>query len=118
MNIDEAANYCLSFSGSLEKTTGHPANICTFSVAGKKFAYYKTSEPERCRFSVRVTSERFLELTDQPGINPAKYMSRFHWVTIVNIDLFDEGYLRELLEWSYRRSVKTLPKRVQAELNN
>ena len=116
MNIDEVTAYCLGFSSVLEKTNGHPANICTFSVGGKKFAYYKTSEPERCRFSVRVAPERFLELTDQPGVKPAKYLSRFHWVTIVQIDLFDGDYLKKLLEWSYQRAVETLPKKLQAEI--
>ena len=51
---------------------------------GRKFAYFKTSEPEQWRFSIRTTPERFMELTDVPGIKPARYMAKFHWVTIVN----------------------------------
>jgi hypothetical protein len=34
-----------------------------YEVAGRKFAYFKTSAPERWRFSVRVTPDRFVELT-------------------------------------------------------
>jgi len=30
-------------------------------VGGKKFAYFKTSNPERWRFSVKVTPARFVE---------------------------------------------------------
>ena len=61
----------------------HPGNILVYSVAGKTFAYFKTSEPEQWRFSFRVTADRFLELTDMPGVKPARYMGRFHGVTII-----------------------------------
>ncbi len=116
MNVLEATEFCLSLSSVIERDSGHPANVFSFSVGGKKFAYYKTSEPEKGRFSMRVTPERFLELTDQTGIKPAKYMGRFHWITIVNIDFFDEEYLKDLVRWSYNRAVSSLSKKAQAEI--
>jgi predicted DNA-binding protein (MmcQ/YjbR family) len=89
---------------------GHPGNVLVYSVGGKQFAYFKTSEPEKWRFSVRVTAERFLELTDVPGIKPARYWARFHWVSIVDPDCVPVAYLKELVEWSYQRALSSLSK--------
>ncbi len=89
---------------------GPPSNVLVYYAGGKKFAYFKTSEPEQWRFSIRTTPERFLELTDVPGIKPARYMGRFHWVTIVDVSTVPFEYLQELISWSYAKAV-TRPKR-------
>ena len=116
MDINEVKKYCMSFAAVMEKDIGEPSNILSFSVYNKKFAYFKTSEPERWRFSLRVTPERFLELTDQPGIKPARYMRRFYWVSIINVRSVDEDYLKELIDWSYSKAFSGLPKKVQKEI--
>ncbi|MEH6575716.1 MAG: MmcQ/YjbR family DNA-binding protein [Amphritea sp.] len=116
MDIKEVKKYCMSFAGAIEKDTGEPANLLSFSVHNKKFAYFKTSEPEKWRFSIRVTPERFLELTDQPGIKPARYMHRFYWVSIVSVRSVDENYLKELIDWSYVRAFHSLPKKIQKQI--
>ena len=117
MDVSKVKKYCLSFPGARKKENGAPSNILTFSVSDKKFAYFKTSEPEKWRFSIRVSPDRFLELTDQPGIKPARYMHRFHWVTIVKVKSFKEDYLKEVIRWSYQKALASLPKRIQAEVN-
>ncbi len=116
MNLKQLHQYCLTFAGAVEKQTGHPSNLLSFSVADKKFAYFKTSEPEKWRFSIRVTAERFLELTDQSGIKPARYMHRFHWISIVKIEQFDQQYLKQLIQWSYQKAFSSLPKKKQVEI--
>jgi predicted DNA-binding protein (MmcQ/YjbR family) len=87
---------------------GEPYNFLLYSVGGNKFAYFKTSQPERWRFSTRVTPDRFVELTDVPGVKPARYRGRFGWITIVNVSAFPASYLRELVEWSYERAFNSL----------
>lgn len=62
------------------------------------------------RFSIRVSPDRFIELTDIPGIKPARYMGRFHWVTIVNPNSLSDAYLTELVEWSYNKALGSLSK--------
>lgn len=89
----------------METLYGEPYNFLVYSVAGRKFAYFKTSQPERWRFSVRVTPERFVELTDMPGVKPARYRGRYGWITIVKVSAFPADYLEELVGWSYRRAV-------------
>jgi predicted DNA-binding protein (MmcQ/YjbR family) len=74
-------------------------------VCDKKFAYFKTSEPERWRFSVRVSPDRFVELTDVPGVKPARYRGRYGWITIVNVSSFSSSYLRDLVKSSYERAL-------------
>ncbi|NIB44366.1 hypothetical protein HBA55_32530 [Pseudomaricurvus alkylphenolicus] len=116
MNTEQVKDYCRSFPGVTRKLSGHPANVLSFSVQNKKFAYFKTSAPEKWRFSFRVTPERFLELTDQPGIKPARYMHRYGWVTVVNVTSMDEVYLQELIDWSFEKAVSGLSKKLQREL--
>ena len=117
MNIEQLKHYCKSFPSAIEQESGHPSNILSYSVRQKKFAYFKTSDPEKWRFSLRVTPDRFLELTDQAGIKPARYMHRFRWVSIVNVRWIDEDYLKELVSWSYNKALSNLAKKVQAEIN-
>ena len=116
MNKDEVKKYCQSFAGAVETQAGHPSNLLHYSVFGKKFAYFKTSEPEKWRFSFRTTLERFLELTDQPGIKPARYMHRFHWVTVVEVNNINSVYLKELIHWSHQKAVSSLTKQLQDEV--
>ena len=88
--------------------------------SGKEFSWdgkaFKTSEPERWRFSFRTTPERFVELTDQPGVKPARWMGRWYWVTVVDVRRVPEDYLRELVTWSYRRALGTLSGKRRREL--
>ncbi|MFZ6750155.1 MmcQ/YjbR family DNA-binding protein [Undibacterium sp. Ren11W] len=116
MNLQEVKNYCQALPQVEEELFGPPSNILVYSVKGKKFAYFKTSTPEQWRFSLRVTPDRFLELTDQAGIKPARYMQRFHWISIVKVGSMDPAYLKELINGSYAKALSSLPKRVQAEI--
>ncbi|WP_460803852.1 MmcQ/YjbR family DNA-binding protein [Microbulbifer agarilyticus] len=118
MDVAQAKQFCRSFPRVNEVESGHPANVLSYKVRDKLFAYFKTSEPERWRFSFRVTPERFLELTDQPGIKPARYMHRYHWVTVVDVSHFDDEYLKALVAWSFNKAVSRLPKKVQAEIRD
>ncbi len=112
MDVSELKEFCLSLAAATASERGEPANVLTYKVKGRNFAYFKTSEPERWRFSVRVSPERFLELTDIPGVKPARYMHRFHWVTIVSVSEFDSVYLIELIKWSYRKACSSSSKKI------
>ncbi|HKE40652.1 MAG TPA: MmcQ/YjbR family DNA-binding protein [Casimicrobiaceae bacterium] len=113
MNVSKLKQFCREFPHATEALYGEPYNFLVYSVGGKKFAYFKTSQPERWRFSTRVTSDRFVELTDVPGVKPARYRGRFGWITIVNVSTFPAGYLKELVEWSYQRAFTSLSKAKQ-----
>lgn len=118
MNVAQLKRHCRKFAGAVETLHGHPSNILVYAVGGKTFAYFKTSDPEQWRFSVRVTPSRFLELTDMPGVKPARYMGRHHWVTIVKVHEFPSPYLVDLVEASYRRALASLGKARQLSISH
>jgi predicted DNA-binding protein (MmcQ/YjbR family) len=104
MTVAEVKRMCRGLAGAAQTNYGEPYNFLVYSVRGRKFAYFKTSEPERWRFSVRVTPDRFVELTDVPGVKPARYRGRHGWITIVDVASFPAEYLATLVEASYERA--------------
>jgi len=117
MHMDVAAvkAHCSRYPGSCSKLFGPPGNVLVYYASGRKFAYFKTSEPEQWRFSIRTTPQRFLELTDVPGIKPARYLAKAHWVTIVDVSAVPEDYLLELIRWSYSTAI-TRPGKAAARI--
>src|SRR5436190_22541858 len=101
MNVPQLKRFCREFPNTIETLYGDPYNFLVYSVGGKKFAYFKTSDPERWRFSTRVTTDRFIELTDLPGVKPARYRGRYGWITIVDVAAFPASYLRVLVHASH-----------------
>ena len=118
MTVAELKRACRAFPQAVETDYGEPWNFLVYTIVGRKFAYFKTSAPERWRFSVRVTPDRFVELTDVPGVKPARYRGRFHWITIVDVARFPTAYLRELVDASYERALgaasRTLQRAIRA----
>ncbi|AMC33490.1 MmcQ/YjbR family DNA-binding protein [Janthinobacterium sp. B9-8] len=114
MNIKATKDYCRSLAGVSENEFSAPSNVLVFYVGDKQFAYFKTSQPEQWRFSIRVGAERFLELTDQAGIKPARYMQRFHWISIINVELQESNLIKTLIDSSYQKAFSSLSKKAQA----
>jgi len=105
VNVSQLKKFCRGFPNATETLYKEPYNFLVYTVARRKFAYFKTSEPERWRFSTRVTPDRFVELTDVPGVKPARYRGRYGWITIVDVSTFPAAYLKDLVEWSYQRAI-------------
>ena len=116
MTTDELKDFCAAQPGTQAVLYGPPSNILVYEVGGKKFAYFKTSAPEQWRFSLRASAGRFIELTDMPGVKPARYMGRFHWVSIVDVTRFPSDYLTELVQDSYARAVASLTRAQRATI--
>ncbi|MEZ0471798.1 MmcQ/YjbR family DNA-binding protein [Luteimonas salinilitoris] len=116
MNVEQLKALCAGLPGAECREHGAPANILVYAVGGKRFAHFKTSDPERWRFSLKVADERFLELTDMPGIKPARWLGRYHWITIVDVRRLPDAHLRELVDWSYRKALAGLGKARRAQL--
>jgi predicted DNA-binding protein (MmcQ/YjbR family) len=108
MNVRRLKQFCRTFPHATEVLHEEPYNFLVYAVGGRKFAYFKTSHPERWRFSTRVSPDRFIELTDVPGVKPARYRGRFHWITIVDVARFPGDYLEELVDWSYHKAFSSL----------
>ncbi|MEH6626490.1 MAG: MmcQ/YjbR family DNA-binding protein [Motiliproteus sp.] len=120
MELTQLSDYCCSLPAVTTAEIGTPGNIFRFKVDKQTFAYYKTSDPQRGRFSLRVDAERFWELTDQENtpypIQPARYMARFHWITIIDVAAIPESWLQDWLLGSYRQALSRLSKKRQRQL--
>lgn len=116
MNTVKTKESCGRFPGAVSELYAHPGNVQVYSVGGKNFACFKASDPEKWRFSLRVTPGRFLELTDVPGIKPARYMARFAWVPLVDVRCVPEDCLLEWLEWSHEKALGSLSKTHRAQV--
>lgn len=116
MDIQSVKDYCLSLAGSSIREEAAPYNRLVYLVGNKPFAYFKTSEPEQWRFSIRVSTESFIELTDQAGIKPARYMHRFYWITVVDVGAVNSEYLTQWIDYSYYKALNRLSKKMQLAL--
>ncbi|WP_426269471.1 MmcQ/YjbR family DNA-binding protein [Dyella kyungheensis] len=83
------------------------------SVGGKMFAVMPT---EGGRISFKVEDERFLELSDQPGMIAAPYLARARWISVVEPKRFSTAELSELIRTAYGLIRAKLTKKLQAEL--
>jgi predicted DNA-binding protein (MmcQ/YjbR family) len=92
-------------------------NVDTWLVRRRMFAVFVLDARGRTRdLWFKVDADRFLELTDRPGIRPAPYLARAGWVAIDDPSRHALLELRPLLERSYRLVVAGLAQRVQREL--
>ena len=87
-----------------------------FTVAAKMFAVVGLRGPHSGRLSFKVDKDRFLELTDQPGMVPAPYMARAFWVSVIEPERFTNAELARFVRRSYELVRANLPKKTQATL--
>lgn len=85
-------------------------------VLGKMFAITPADGGLDGRLSIKVPAERFLELTDQPGIIPAPFLARHGWVCITDPQQFNSTRLEGFVRDSYELVVGRLSKKLQATL--
>jgi predicted DNA-binding protein (MmcQ/YjbR family) len=86
-----------------------------FKIGGKMFAI-TTLTPVGVRLSVKSTPEKFAELTEMPGVIPAPYMARNHWVALERWDALRKNEMEELIHESYQLVFAKLTKKLQAQL--
>lgn len=87
-----------------------------FSVDAKMFAMTAADSREPAYLYFKVPDERFLELTDRPGIVPAPYLARARWVMVAEPARFVTAELASLVLGSYTLVRAKLTKKQQAEL--
>ncbi|MFJ3486947.1 MmcQ/YjbR family DNA-binding protein [Pseudomonas sp. NPDC090202] len=112
MTVDEIAAFCLSLPGAREDYKW--GGVRVFSIAETKmFALMGLAGND---LSFKVGAELFLGYVDRPGIRPAPYLARAHWITLsVPLTVSDEE-LRDLLIRSHQLVVSKLPKKRQVAL--
>lgn len=81
------------------------------SVGGRMYAVFGLSSGRAQNVSFKVDAERFLELTDRPGIVPAPYLARAHWVQVADTKALSDDEARALVERSHALVLAKLPRR-------
>src|SRR5260370_31206210 len=115
MDIEQVRAYCLSFPHATENVQW--GNDLVFKIAGKMFAVVVLETGPYC-LSFKCTPEKFTELIEEDGIDPAPYSARYHWVALQRFNALPEKELRALLQNSYDLVRAKLPKRTQVELED
>jgi predicted DNA-binding protein (MmcQ/YjbR family) len=114
MNIDWVRDYCKKMPHATESVQW--GDDLVFKVGGKMFAV-AVLVPAKVWLSFKCSPEEFAELTERPGIIPAPYSARYHWVALETQDALALAELEQLLRQSYRLVVEKLPKKASAALS-
>ena len=113
MSIDFVREYCLSFPHATESIQW--GNDLVMKVGGKMFAVM-VLEPARVWLSFKCSPEEYAELVERPGIIPAPYAARYHWVALETRDALTQTELRQRLKRSYELVLEKLSKKTRAGL--
>jgi len=113
MNYDTIREFCMKQPGTTRDIKWKSKEV--YSVASKMFCVIDLT-PTPTGIGIKADPSRFLELTDQPGIRPAPYLARHHWVKLESPHAVPAAALIDLLSQSYQLVRAKLPKKIRAEL--
>lgn len=113
MNVAWVRSYCVSMPHATESVQW--GNDLVFKIAGKMFAVL-VLEPAKVWLSFKCTPDEFADLVERPGIIPAPYSARYHWVALETEDALNVTELKTLLRRSYDLVLEKLPKAKRAAL--
>jgi predicted DNA-binding protein (MmcQ/YjbR family) len=113
MNIEQLRKYCLSFPGATEDIKWG-ADLC-FSVGAKMFCV--TGADVGGGMSFKCTPDKFNELIERDGIDPAAYVGRYKWVHVDNLKAVTPNELKDLIAESYRLVFEKLPPKIKKSIN-
>ncbi len=114
MDIDWVREYCLALPHSTEKVQWEDDLV--FKVGEKMFAVVAL-EPGAHWISFKCTPEDFASLVERPGITPAPYLARAHWVALETENALPRTELKDLLRQAHFLVFAGLPKKTQLALN-
>jgi len=114
MDIEQVHAHCLSFPHVTEEVLW--GNDLVFKIGGKMFAVIGLAPASDHCMSFKCTPEKFAELVEQEGINPAPYVARYHWVALERFTALGEKELKTLLRNAYDLVLEKLPKKARAQL--
>jgi predicted DNA-binding protein (MmcQ/YjbR family) len=88
-----------------------------FKIAGKMFAVIGPGDVKSsCSMSFKASEESFRILTELPGIKPAPYLARAHWVWLDKPTRLPTKELKAYLTRAHAIVASGLPKKKQKEL--
>jgi predicted DNA-binding protein (MmcQ/YjbR family) len=112
-SIDWLREICLALPHTTEQVQWEDDLV--FKVGGKMYAVVML-EPGRYFLSLKCSDEDFAELIERPGIVPAPYLARAHWIAIETDAMLPRGELEELLTRAHAIVFAKLPGKTRATL--
>ncbi|WP_271407927.1 MmcQ/YjbR family DNA-binding protein [Pseudomonas sp. Q1-7] len=106
MTPDQVAAFCLQLPGAREDLKWGSNRV--FSVAGNKMFAILDFLGDGLAF--KVDQALFLGYVDRPGVRPAPYLARAHWIAMQHPYPMADQELRELISRSHQLVVARLPK--------
>jgi predicted DNA-binding protein (MmcQ/YjbR family) len=113
VNIEELRDYCLVKPAVTE---GFPfgEDTLVFKVGEKIFLITSLGQPS---FNVKCDPEKAVELREQfDEVKPGYHMNKKHWNTVRTDGSLTNRQLRDMIDHSYGLVLKSLPKKLQAEI--
>ena len=107
MNLDALREHCATLPGATRDIKWGADEV--YSVGAKMFAVFWVEKGRAQTASFKCETERFLELTDLPGVVPAPYLARAHWVQLRQNAHLDDASARALVERSHALVLAKLP---------
>ncbi|NWB96680.1 MmcQ/YjbR family DNA-binding protein [Pseudomonas gingeri] len=112
LNPEDIARFCLTLPGAREDYKW--GGVRVFSIAGNKMFAVQGLRGDSLAF--KVDKDLFLGHVDRPGIGPAPYLARAHWIIMDTPYPLGREELHALIQRSHQLVVAKLPKRVQVGL--
>jgi predicted DNA-binding protein (MmcQ/YjbR family) len=113
MNVEQLRKFCLSLPGATEDIKWG-ADLC-FSV-GKKMFCVTGADSASSGMSFKCTPEKFNELIERDGIDPAAYVGRYKWVHVSDPNAVTPVELKELIKMSYQLVFDKLPPKIKKSI--
>lgn len=113
MNAGWVRRVCLAFPHATESVQW--GDNLVFKVGGKIFAIAPL-EPAESWLSFKCSPEEFAEYVECPGIVPAPYLARAHWIALQSQDALTAAEVKRMLRRSYDLVFERLPKKARASL--
>lgn len=114
MDTEAVRSFCVKMPHATESLQW--GDDLVFKVGGKMFAAL-VLVPAKVWLSFKCTPEEFAELTERPGIIPAPYSARYHWIALETRDALASAELEHLLRKSYDLVFTNLPRKTRATLS-
>jgi predicted DNA-binding protein (MmcQ/YjbR family) len=114
MDIDWLREFCLALPHTTENIQWEDDLV--FKIVGKMYAV-ASLEPDDHWLSFKCSPEDFATLVDRPGIIPAPYLARAHWVALETDTALARAELKPLLIQAHALVFAKLPKKTQLALN-
>ena len=114
MNVNWVRAHCLALPHTTEEILW--GDNLVFKIGGKMYAVVILAPHHKVVMSFKCTPELFAELVERPGVIPAPYSARSHWVALEREDALPRAEIKRLISRSYELVFTRLPRKTQVEL--